>query len=161
MPIIIDGHNLIPKIPGLSLTLLDDEEKLIQMLVNYCRISRKRVTVFFDNAPPGTEKSRRLGSLNVHFVREGRSADSAIISMLEGLGKRIKNWTVVSSDREVQRSAMSMGARAISSDEFAAKIMIELNVDGKSPEIQKENYPDEGEVKRWLEIFSDETPEDL
>lgn len=161
MPILIDGHNLIPKIPGMSLSMLDDEDLLIKMLVNYCRVSRKQVTVFFDNAPPGTEKSKHFGSLKVYFVREGRSADSAIISMLRGLRKKAKNWTVVSSDRELQRNAMSLGARIISSEEFAMLLSRELEEDSETSDLQNENYPDDGEVKRWLEIFSDETPEEL
>ena len=32
MPTIIDGHNLIPKVRGLSLQRLDDELELIQKL---------------------------------------------------------------------------------------------------------------------------------
>jgi predicted RNA-binding protein with PIN domain len=145
----------------MSLSMLDDEDLLIKMLVNYSRASRKHVTVFFDNAPPGTVKTKRFGSLKVYFVREGRSADSAIISMLIGLGKNAKNWTVVSSDRDVQRNAKSLGARIISSEEFALSLMRGLKKDDKSQDLKKENYPDEGEVKRWLEIFSDETPEEL
>lgn len=160
MPIRIDGHNLIPKIPGMSLSMLDDENILINMLVNYCRVSRKQVTVFFDNAPPGTVKKKLFGPLKVYFVREGHSADSAIVSMLRGLGKRVKNWTVVSSDREVQMNARSLGARAISSEEFAKYIMKGSKIDGDITDLQNNNYPDEGEVQRWLEIFSDNLSEE-
>ncbi len=41
MPTIIDGHNLIPKVRGLSLQRLDDELELIQKLQTYCRVRRK------------------------------------------------------------------------------------------------------------------------
>lgn len=40
--ILIDGHNLIPKIHGLSLKMLDDEMELIQILSEYARLSRKK-----------------------------------------------------------------------------------------------------------------------
>ena len=53
MPYIIDGHNLIPRIPDLSLQDIDDEMQLVEMLQDFCRISRKKVEVYFDNAPPG------------------------------------------------------------------------------------------------------------
>ena len=36
MPYIIDGHNLIPKIPGIDLQDLDDEQKLIDSAAGIC-----------------------------------------------------------------------------------------------------------------------------
>ncbi|MBP1702274.1 MAG: hypothetical protein H6Q38_1381, partial [Chloroflexi bacterium] len=41
MPYIVDGHNLIPKIPGLSLRAIDDEMQLIELLQEFCRVQRK------------------------------------------------------------------------------------------------------------------------
>ena len=46
--IIVDGHNLIPKIKGLSLKMLDDESELIQILQEYARLTRKKIEVYFD-----------------------------------------------------------------------------------------------------------------
>ena len=50
MPYLIDGHNLIPKIPGLSLEMLDDEDRLIELLQEFARVRRQRIEVFFDQA---------------------------------------------------------------------------------------------------------------
>ena len=72
MPYIIDGHNLIPKIPGLSLQEMDDEQHLLEMLQEFCRRQRKQVEVFFDNAPPGGVRARNLGLVTARFVRQGR-----------------------------------------------------------------------------------------
>ena len=88
MPYIIDGHNLIPKIPGLSLQDLDDEIQLVKMLQEFCRINRKQVEVFFDNAPPGQPVARNYGSVVARFVREGGTADRAIHNKLKRLGVR-------------------------------------------------------------------------
>ena len=51
--LVIDGHNLVPKIPGLSLHEVDDEERLLALLQAYARAKRKKIEVFFDGAPPG------------------------------------------------------------------------------------------------------------
>lgn len=161
MSLIIDGHNLIPKLPGMSLSMLDDEEKLINILVNYCRISRKQVTVFFDNAPPGMEMSKRFGALKVIFVKEGRSADSAIISMLSVLGKRAKNWSVVTSDRELQMRAKSLGSRVISSEDFTLVLLDGSSEKSETQDLKNENYPDEEEVRQWLEVFGEDSSQEL
>ena len=107
MPFLIDGHNLIPKIPGLNLQALDDEEQLIKLLQEYCRRQRKQVEVFFDNAPPGGVRARNFGLVIARFVRQGSTADQAIRERLTRLGRLARNWTVVSSDLAVQ----SCGAR--------------------------------------------------
>ena len=68
---LIDGHNLIPKIPGMSLESLDDELGLIKQLQIYCRISRDSVEVFFDRAAPGQAGTKNHGVVKVHFIPLG------------------------------------------------------------------------------------------
>ena len=68
MPLIIDGHNLIPNISGLNLTIIDDEMQLIQILLKYQKKNRGKIDVFFDNAPPGQPRTRRFGSVTAHFI---------------------------------------------------------------------------------------------
>ncbi len=111
MPFLIDGHNLIPKIPGLNLQALDDEEQLIKLLQEYCRRQRKQVEVFFDNAPPGGVRARNFGLVIARFVRQGTTADQAIRERLTRLGRLARNWTVVSSDLTVQSWARAAQAR--------------------------------------------------
>ena len=88
MAYIIDGHNLIPKIRGLRLDLPDDEEALIKMLQDFCRLQRKNVEVYFDRAAAGYAGKRGYGRVTAHFVREGSTADAVIISRLRRLKKR-------------------------------------------------------------------------
>ena len=75
---IIDGHNLIPKIRGLSLEALDDEAQLLALLQEFYRVRRKPVEVFFDGAPPGKAGMRTVGMIRAHFVARDREADEAI-----------------------------------------------------------------------------------
>jgi predicted RNA-binding protein with PIN domain len=150
MPYLIDGHNLIPKL-GLRLDFIDDEMALIRRLQEFCRLRRVQVEVFFDGAPPGKASTIKSGSITAHFIQKGSSADAAIEFRLSQLGKAAKNWTVVSSDNRLLRSAGAVHARALSSEEFSREMI-------KSREEQKEESdgskvlsPDE--VNEWLKIF--------
>jgi uncharacterized protein len=121
---IIDGHNLIPKIPGWSLRAIDDEEKLIELLQVYARVRRRsRLEVFFDGAPPGQAGERRFGLIRAHFVSANLTADEAIRRRLADLGNRARNATVISSDRQVMLNARSVQARVITSEEFARELI--------------------------------------
>ena len=151
MPYIIDGHNLIPHV-GLRLDALDDEMELVEMLREFCRVKKKRAEIYFDGAPPGENRSRRFGYVTAHFVRRGRTADDAIRARLEKMGKSAKNWTVVSSDREVLNSARSAHASRISSDEFAQQVEDAKFAAFNNP--SEDKVVSKQEVDQWLEIFS-------
>lgn len=156
MPYLIDGHNLIPKL-GLRLDLLDDELELVAILQEFCRLERRQVEVFFDGAPSSQAGTRRLGAVTQHFSPVGSPADNAIRSRVRKLGKAAKNWTVVSSDREVQSNARAMQAEVISSDEFAKTIKQIMN----SPRGTKvEGVVSEKEVEEWLKEFRGKRADD-
>ena len=151
MTLIIDGHNLIPHLPGMDLADPDDEEKLIALLVEYCRLRRQTAEVYFDRAPIGQAGKRRIGKVLAIFVQEGSSADAAIMARLRKLGKRAKNVRVVSSDRQVAQAARAMYAEVQSSQDFAAEWqrMIE-----QKPELDPRNRSlSEEEVKKWEVLF--------
>lgn len=123
--LIIDGHNLIPKVPGLSLSDPDDEQNLIDLLQRYARHRRgapKRIEVFFDRAPLGRAGVRSYGRLVAHFVQEGKTADEAIRQFVTALGKSARNVTVISSDRQVQAGARELRAAVMSSEDFARQL---------------------------------------
>lgn len=119
---LIDGHNLIPKIPGMSLKDLDDENQLISILQAYCRKQRQTVEVYFDRAPVGQAGKRGYGQVTAYFVREGITADEAIMARLQALGKRAKNIRVVSSDRQVQAAGRAAHAAVVPSQDFAREL---------------------------------------
>jgi hypothetical protein len=149
MPYLIDGHNLIPKI-GLDLAAQDDELALMNRLQEFCRLSRSRVEVFFDGAPPGTPAILRLGAVSAHFIRRTSSADSAIEARLSQLGHQARNWTVVSSDHRVQAAGRAMHAKVVSSEGFAER----MRPDEPSEEGAGEPAPlDPRELQEWLELF--------
>jgi len=153
MPYLIDGHNLVPKIPGLSLKDVDDEIQLIELLQEFCRLSRKRVEVYFDNAPPGGEQVRRYGLVITHFVRRGRTADDAIRVRLNDAGKNARNWTVVSSDAAVQSASRYAGAQTTTAEDFAGLLLQTLQQSSQDEESSDGNTPSPEEVSYWLDLF--------
>ena len=156
MPFLIDGHNLIPKIPGLNLHTMDDELHLIRWLQVFCRHTGKKVEVYFDNAPPGQARTQSYGPVKAHFVHAGQTADDAIVDRLTKLDRAAQNWTVVSSDRQVQASARAAHAKVISSDEFASSLMTDQQEDGSDLEMDAEVSLSSAEIDEWLEIFGGE-----
>jgi len=149
MPYLIDGHNLIPKL-GLRLDSMDDEMELIAILQEFCRLERRQVEVYFDGAPTPHAGTRKLGSVTATFVPLTRTADDAIRNRLKRMGKSAKNWTVVSSDHQVQAYARDAQAEVLSSDEFA-KILRQVK---NSPRVSKgERVVSEKEVEEWLKLF--------
>ena len=151
MPYLIDGHNLIPKL-GLRLASIDDEMELIAILQEFCRLERRQVDVFFDGAPPDQARTQKLGSVTAHFVRVGNTADNAIRNRLKKLGKSAKNWTVVSSDRQVQAEAHAARAEVISSDAFAGTLK---QAHDSSPKPGNERKLSAREVDDWLKLFEE------
>ena len=149
MPYLIDGHNLIPKL-GLRLESMDDELELVAVLQEFCRIERRKVEVYFDGAPASQAGMKRLGNVTAHFVAQASTADGAIRRQLYKMGKAAKNWTVVSSDRQVQADARAAQAEIISSEEFARILKRVMT----SPRVPKsERALSESEVEEWMKLF--------
>jgi uncharacterized protein len=150
---IIDGHNLIAHTRGLDLSMPDDEPRLVEMLVRYCRKGGHRVEVYFDGAPPGQAGVRGFGRVRAHFVPSGSTADEAIRRRLRALGRAAKNWLLVSSDRAVQAAGREAHAHLLTSAEFAGRLQASLHASAGSAGQAAEEPPSEAEVQEWLEIF--------
>ena len=152
MPYLIDGHNLIPKIPGLHLENLEDEHELIEILRAFCQRKRQKVEVFFDRAAPGRAGQRNFGLVTAHFIQASSSADEAICRKLIQLGRQARNWKVVSSDRQVQAEARAAQAEVLAAEDFARLLQA-------TPQSAKPGRPrrteglSPGEVEDWLRIF--------
>ncbi|MBG0785524.1 MAG: NYN domain-containing protein [Anaerolineaceae bacterium] len=151
MLLLIDGHNLIPKIPGINLSDPNDEDELIRLLQQFCRLRRRSVEVYFDRAPVGRAGAQQLGSVRAVFVREGVTADEAIMDRLRALGKRARNVQVVSSDRQVQQAARGAHAVVITSEAFAQDIDQLMT---EEPEIDPRNrLLTDDELSEWEALF--------
>jgi len=150
MPVLIDGHNLIGRLPDISLADRDDEARLVSRLQAYAGRTGKRVTVVFDRGLPGG-RSQALsgGRVEVVFAPTGRNADRVLIERIRR-APHPAGLTVVTSDREVIAAARQRGARVIRAEAFA----VDLEPSPASPSSPKENvHLSPEEIEAWLELF--------
>jgi len=152
MPYIIDGHNLVPKIPGLKLSDPDDEIKLIEIVRQFCVRKRVKAEVYFDQAAPGHAGRRKYGPVTAVFVRQGETADAAILRRLRQLGSARRSQVVVSSDRRVQVESRALGAEVMGSGDFLKRMEEAAAAGSESAEAPGLS---EAEVQEWLDIFND------
>lgn len=152
MPYLIDGHNLIPKL-GLHLDSPDDEMQLVGIVQEFSRLSRHEAQVYFDGAPAGQPRTRKFGTVTAHFIRVGSSADEAITTRLQRLGRAAQNWTVVTSDHAVQAAARRAHASVLASEDFARNLNL-LRDAAKRP--AGEPGLSSEEINEWLKLFKQE-----
>ena len=136
----------------MSLQDIDDEIQLVNLLQEFCRIRRKQVEVYFDNAPPGSPGARNYGRVVARFIRQGETADQAIQKKLKRLGGEARNWTVVSSDGEVQANARAARAKILKAEVFAQQLFEALG-DTADSYLEPENDLSPEEVEDWMRIF--------
>lgn len=148
MPLLIDGHNLIGKLPDLRLDDPDDEAKLVARLRTYAARTGKRVTVVFDRGLPGGRSwDLSRGGVEVIFAASGHSADGILRERVRR-ARDPRGLTVVTSDREVISAAQAQGARVVRSDEFAAQLEAP-SVDSAERDVRLSSE----EVEEWLRLF--------
>ena len=152
MPLLIDGHNLIGQMPGMSLADADDEGQLIMLLRRYSTAKRGRqVVVVFDRGVYGHPETLDGYGIRCHFARSPQDADTQLIKRLRTL-KRPRDWTLISSDRQVVRVAEECGVKVIGSHEFARQLIAPPSR-AAPPEEKPDVRLSEAEIEEWLELF--------
>jgi predicted RNA-binding protein with PIN domain len=156
MQYLIDGHNLIGKMPDISLSDPDDEVQLILRLRSWTAVSQKRkVIVYFDGGIPGGKNINLSSSqVKVIFASYNRTADSYLIAHL----KRIKNppeYLLVTSDQEIIKAATHQKINTMRSEEFAALMDEQWQDYLPSPTItnDEDRQLSDAEVNEWMNIF--------
>lgn len=154
MHYLIDGHNLIAKMPDISLADPNDEVKLVLRLKSWSAGSRRRrITVVFDSGLPGGQ-SRALssGSVKVLFASTGSSADAILIRRIRNV-QNPAEYTLVTSDREVIKAAQTRNMPRISAESFAAQI--QASNKGAKSDSALAPFLSAEEVEEWLKLFKD------
>jgi uncharacterized protein len=155
MHYLIDGHNLISKLPDINLDDPNDEAKLALRLKSWVAARQKRrVTLFFDGGVVGG-KSQELsgGGVTVIFAPANRTADALIIHRLQKV-RHPAETTVVSSDQEILAAAARRRVPTITAEAFA----LQLNRPQPEQEPADAAGPvlSEADVAEWLAIFRPE-----
>ncbi|MBX3057922.1 MAG: NYN domain-containing protein [Anaerolineae bacterium] len=155
MHYLIDGHNLIARMPDISLNDPDDEVQLILRLRSWAARSKKRqVTLFFDGGIPGG-KDVRLSTpqVRVIFASVGQTADALLI---KGINK-VKNppeFLLVTSDQQIIAAANGRKMPHLTSDQFAAQLAAQWQETLPGPTITDDDpIISEAEVADWLATF--------
>jgi predicted RNA-binding protein with PIN domain len=160
MNLLIDGHNLIGQIAGISLADPDDEAKLVRLLRSYAVRKRNRqVVVVFDRGVRGHPQKLDGYGVVCHFALSPQDADQQLVKRINAL-PRPRDWVLVTSDRAVARAATDRGMRVIDARTFAAEIS---GLQRKSPaappsDEKREIRMSEAEMAEWMRLFG-EPPE--
>ena len=108
---------------------------------------------FLTRQHPVIKAGAHFGAVSAIFVSDRRKADDAIHDYLVAHRREARNFTVVSSDRQVQRDATSLHARVLSTETFAD--MLTGCVFSEAP-IHGETEPDllsPEEIAEWERLF--------
>lgn len=153
---LIDGHNLIARLPDLRLDDPHDEAKLVERLKRFAARKQKRCVVVFDaGLPGGLSRDLSTHSVRVIFAHGGTTADAILIERIRE-ARDPGSLIVVSADQEIIRAATRRRIKVIAPDDFASQL-------GAAPVPDKEVSephltPDE--VEAWLRLFGGEPGED-
>ncbi len=158
MPTLIDGHNLIPHIPGINLADADDEFQLVLVLRRYAtRHRNRRVVVVFDGGVYGHPDNLNGYNVTCYFAKSPRDGDRELMQRIRQI-KRTDEWEVVTSDRAVAGVARAHGVQVVASDVFARRL--DRDKEELPPVQLEEKFQDrplsKREVEEWLELFGGE-----
>ena len=156
MRYLIDGHNLIARLPDVDLADPDDEAKLVFKLRGFAARTGCKVTVVFDGGlPGGVSKSLSTSRVTAKFAAaDHMSADQVLVKMI----RKVKNpggYCLVSSDREIIDAARSLGMDCLTTSEFV-RLLTPTSKGAES--VEKDDNPQLSaeELAEWLAIFSDD-----
>jgi len=106
MPILIDGNNLLHRLPKSQRSRADVRTQVLEIT----RRETLSVIVVFDGPPPtGAPARESLGNVTVVYAGS-RTADDVIVSMLPG-GAETKQFSVVTDDRVLADRVRERGAK--------------------------------------------------
>lgn len=154
MPYMIDGHNLIGKLPDMSLDDPNDEAILIQKLSSFAARTGKTCLVVFDYGLPGGSSRMSTRSVQVVFASGRSSADRVMRERINKIPDPF-NWIIVSSDNEVITTARINRMSTLHSEEFARIL------ESPPPKVvdageASDVHLSEAEVDEWLDLFGGE-----
>ncbi|MGB1286327.1 MAG: NYN domain-containing protein, partial [Aggregatilineales bacterium] len=149
MPYLIDGHNLIAKLPDIDLSDNHDEAELIFKLRGFSARKRKKCIVIFDEGLPGGRSALSTHSVLVIFAASQRTNADNVIRERINETPDPGNWTVISSDNEVLAAAKGRGMKTMKCRDFAKILLTPARPTpeaGTEPHIQLSG----DEVSQWM-----------
>ncbi len=174
MDIIVDGYNVIFKIPELGYTTqkCDIEvlrNRFLATLEQYKEKRKHKLIVVFDGQGDGNSSETRVAGIDVVFSRHDLDADEEIKRMVSG-SDNPRQITVITSDRDIEQYVKKYGCKVVDPLTFYRDIKKKVahmqtvekgdrrfNNEENDEPISKYLGPSKSEVQYWLEIFSRKT----
>lgn len=154
--IIIDGYNMIHRVPALrrflEVSLERAREELGFHLKSYLAHHKINIVLVFDGAHPsiGSESTNRNDSFKVLFSKFPFKADPVIKDMIQKEEKK-KSLTIVTDDADIIRYAQSQDVKFLSPGTFYARL--EKRFIRKELNNKYDQDMSEEELLEWLQIF--------
>jgi uncharacterized protein len=153
MVYMIDGHNLIAKLPDITLDDPDDEAKLVQKLIGFCARTKQQCVVVFDYGLPGGVSRMSTRSVQVVFASARSSADRVIMERLKKVPDP-RGWTVVTSDNEVAATARMCRMKTMHAEDFVRLLerppsKMVVGDAGEAADVKLSA----DEVDEWMDLF--------
>jgi hypothetical protein len=148
VPILVDGNNLLHRLPRGQRT----REELRRLCLGLVRREGLQLIMVFDGQPPAGSPAREsLGRLTILYAAP-RSADDAIIASLP-TPPEVRAFVVVTDDRDLGQRARRAGARVRPLREWWPKLV--------APEVEptREGGLSADQIAEWEKVFSG--PRDL
>lgn len=152
MPYLIDGHNLIGRLPDIALDDPNDEAKLVQKLIGFAARERTRIVVVFDNGLPAGRSRLSTGPVEVVFAGFRSNADQIMIGRINR-DENPRMTTVVSSDNTVLSAAQRRRMQTLKSAEFALRLQRPATPPKPGPDEAPDLRLSPQEVAEWLRLF--------
>jgi uncharacterized protein len=150
---LIDGHNLIGKLPDIELTDPNDEAKLVQKLAGFAARTKTQMVVVFDHGLPAGQSRMSTRSVQVVFASHRSNADRVMIERIQK-EPNPNNWIVVSSDNDVLDAAKRKRMQAIKSADFAKLLERPIPPPKPGPDEAVDVHLSRQEVDEWLTLFN-------
>lgn len=154
MSIIVDGYNYIGRSQRLKLSDPEARDTIISLFGQYCRRTKKALTLVFDGTYSVNlaNRKRQYGRVNVIYTSPTSSADDLIKQMIRerAHGQR-QGLLIVTSDAEILQCAKDHNVAWMRSEAFEQTIQRVL----AAPQVIDRNHVQlsSHEVQQWLEIF--------
>lgn len=151
MHYLIDGYNLIGKIPGISFADPAKEEKLVLYLGNRLQKQNDAFDLIFD----GKRTESLFGSqyqtsrFRIKFTPSDQSADDYLIEYMEKIRQKT-GVVIVSSDRQIIQAAKNFRIQTMKSESF---VQFYQNEPVPGSVKQPISIISETEIQYWLKRF--------
>ena len=123
MQYLIDGYNLLFRLPKTTLSLQKKRERLIEELNHTVVSLNLQVTLIFDASNDERYSSTRshYDAIEIVYTTKEQSADNYILSLVENSGAP-HLLCVVTSDRDLANKSHLLGAKTIALQDFLVRI---------------------------------------